>query len=136
MPDSLDIDSDNDGIPDAVEAQAPGAAVMPSGVDADQDGMDDAFGPGLAPAATQGSCPTTSTTTATATASPTWWRGTTPTPTAATTRAWCPTARAVSVRILHGFGRGRPRRPVRHGGARGGPGGAQRARQPREPARS
>ncbi len=39
----VDVDSDNDGIPDVVEAQADTGAVGPSGVDADFDGIDDAF---------------------------------------------------------------------------------------------
>lgn len=42
VPNSLDIDADNDGITDLVEAQ--GTAYVPlSGVDADNDGLDDAF---------------------------------------------------------------------------------------------
>ncbi|MFM7018305.1 T9SS type B sorting domain-containing protein [Flavobacterium sp.] len=48
VPNQMDLDSDNDGIPDAVEAQ--GATVIPtSGVDANHDGIDDAFGAGLTP---------------------------------------------------------------------------------------
>jgi VCBS repeat-containing protein len=39
----LDIDSDNDGITDNVEAQATGSYVGPSGVDVDGDGLDDAY---------------------------------------------------------------------------------------------
>ena len=39
----LDIDSDNDGITDNVEAQATDNYVGPSGVDLDQDGLDDAY---------------------------------------------------------------------------------------------
>ncbi|MGB5213034.1 MAG: VCBS domain-containing protein, partial [Anderseniella sp.] len=39
----LDIDSDNDGITDNVEAQATGSYIAPSGVDLDQDGLDDAY---------------------------------------------------------------------------------------------
>ncbi len=47
--DSLDIDSDDDGIPDNVEAQTTAGYVMPSGTDADGDGIDDAYGAGLSP---------------------------------------------------------------------------------------
>lgn len=48
VPDQNDIDSENDGIPDAIEVQ--GATVVPnSGVDTNQDGLDDAFGTGLTP---------------------------------------------------------------------------------------
>jgi VCBS repeat-containing protein len=39
----LDIDSDNDGITDNVEAQATGSYVGPSGIDIDGDGLDDAY---------------------------------------------------------------------------------------------
>ena len=39
----LDIDSDDDGITDNVEAQATGTYIAPSGVDVDQDGLDDAY---------------------------------------------------------------------------------------------
>ena len=42
----LDIDADGDGIVDTVEAQAEGTTPrMPSGSDADQDGLDDAYDP-------------------------------------------------------------------------------------------
>ena len=41
--DHLDIDSDNDGITDNVEAQTTAAYVAPSGVDVDGDGLDDAY---------------------------------------------------------------------------------------------
>ena len=41
--DYLDIDSDNDGITDNVEAQATEDYVAPSGVDANMDGLDDAY---------------------------------------------------------------------------------------------
>ncbi len=40
---SLDIDSDNDGITDNVEAQATNAYIAPSGNDSDGDGLDDAY---------------------------------------------------------------------------------------------
>ena len=41
---SLDIDSDNDGIPDNVEAQAESASyVAPTGLDTDDDGLDNAY---------------------------------------------------------------------------------------------
>ncbi len=47
---SLDTDSDNDGILDNIEAQAIGSYIAPSGVDANNDGLDDAYGPaGLTP---------------------------------------------------------------------------------------
>ncbi len=39
----LDLDSDNDGITDNVEAQATDNYIAPSGVDVDQDGLDDAY---------------------------------------------------------------------------------------------
>ncbi|MEQ9298624.1 MAG: T9SS type A sorting domain-containing protein [Cyclobacteriaceae bacterium] len=38
-----DIDSDNDGIPDNIEAQASGSYTSPTGNDADRDGIDDAY---------------------------------------------------------------------------------------------
>ncbi|MFJ5282784.1 tandem-95 repeat protein, partial [Pseudomonas sp. NPDC088429] len=41
--DHLDIDSDNDGITDNVEAQKTSTYVAPTGVDADADGLDDAY---------------------------------------------------------------------------------------------
>jgi VCBS repeat-containing protein len=41
--DRLDIDSDNDGITDNVEAQATASYVAPSGSDADTDGLDDVY---------------------------------------------------------------------------------------------
>ncbi len=48
-PDSRDPDSDNDGVPDAIEghdANRDGQAdVLPSGIDADGDGLDDAYDP-------------------------------------------------------------------------------------------
>ncbi|MBQ4914419.1 gliding motility-associated C-terminal domain-containing protein [Maribacter sp. MMG018] len=43
FPDYLDIDSDNDGIPDNVEAQTTEDYIAPSGVDADGNGLDDAY---------------------------------------------------------------------------------------------
>jgi len=46
--DYLDIDSDNDGIPDNVEAQTTADYIPPSGVDANANGLDDAYeGPGV-----------------------------------------------------------------------------------------
>ncbi len=46
-PDYLDIDADNDGIPDNVEAQTTADYVPPSGIDANGNGLDDAYeGPG------------------------------------------------------------------------------------------
>lgn len=47
--DALDYDSDNDGIPDFIEAQGLNS-ITASGVDANNDGLDDAFGTGLIPA--------------------------------------------------------------------------------------
>ncbi|HCO85213.1 MAG TPA: hypothetical protein DIT95_17020, partial [Arenibacter sp.] len=41
--DYLDIDSDNDGIPDNVEAQTTLGYIPPSGVDANNNGLDDAY---------------------------------------------------------------------------------------------
>jgi gliding motility-associated-like protein len=43
IPDYLDIDSDNDGIPDNVEAQSTAGYVPPSGIDANGNGLDDAY---------------------------------------------------------------------------------------------
>ncbi|WP_317903049.1 Ig-like domain-containing protein [Cerina litoralis] len=43
IPDYLDIDSDNDGIPDNVEAQTTDGYIPPSGVDANNNGLDDAY---------------------------------------------------------------------------------------------
>lgn len=43
VPDYLDIDSDNDGIPDNVEAQTSQDYIPPSGVDANNNGLDDAY---------------------------------------------------------------------------------------------
>jgi hypothetical protein len=42
-PNYLDIDSDDDGIPDLIEAQATGSYVAPSGVDSDGDGIDNNY---------------------------------------------------------------------------------------------
>ncbi|WP_421704582.1 Hint domain-containing protein [Aliiroseovarius sp.] len=52
--DHLDLDSDNDGITDNVEAQSSGGYIAPSGVDANADGIDDAYGAGLTPVDTDG----------------------------------------------------------------------------------
>jgi len=46
-PDYLDIDSDNDGIPDNVEAQSTSEYIPPSLVDANNNGLDDAYESGL-----------------------------------------------------------------------------------------
>ena len=43
IPDYLDIDSDNDGIPDNVEAQISIGYVLPSGIDANVNGLDDTY---------------------------------------------------------------------------------------------
>jgi gliding motility-associated-like protein len=43
IPDYLDIDSDNDGIPDNIEAQTTAGYIPPSGNDSDNDGLDDAY---------------------------------------------------------------------------------------------
>nr|WP_299000933.1 gliding motility-associated C-terminal domain-containing protein [uncultured Allomuricauda sp.] len=43
IPDYLDIDSDNDGIPDNVEAQSTEGYIPPSLVDANSNGVDDAY---------------------------------------------------------------------------------------------
>jgi gliding motility-associated-like protein len=43
IPDYLDIDSDNDGIPDNVEAQTTADYIAPSGLDANNNGLDDAY---------------------------------------------------------------------------------------------
>lgn len=56
--DYLDIDSDDDGIPDNVEAQSTSGYVAPSGIDANGNGLDDAYenggGLGLLPVDTDG----------------------------------------------------------------------------------
>ena len=57
IPDFLDIDSDNDGIPDNLEAQTTAAYIPPSGNDANNNGLDDAYengGLGLLPVDTDG----------------------------------------------------------------------------------
>lgn len=43
FPDYLDIDSDSDGIPDNVEAQATAEYIAPSGIDSNNNGLDDAY---------------------------------------------------------------------------------------------
>ncbi|MDC6367755.1 MULTISPECIES: gliding motility-associated C-terminal domain-containing protein [Flavobacteriaceae] len=43
IPDYLDIDSDNDGIPDNVEAQPALGYIAPTGTDANDNGLDDAY---------------------------------------------------------------------------------------------
>ncbi|MGH1492850.1 MAG: beta strand repeat-containing protein [Acidimicrobiales bacterium] len=58
--DHLDLDSDNDGITDNVEAQTTADYIAPSGVDSDGNGLDDAYestpgaGEGLTPVNTEG----------------------------------------------------------------------------------
>jgi subtilisin-like proprotein convertase family protein len=42
---AFDLDSDNDGIPDNIEAQPTGSYIAPSGIDTDGDGLDDAYDP-------------------------------------------------------------------------------------------
>ena len=55
-PDYLDIDADDDGIPDNIEGMATTAYLLPLGTDSDNDGLDDAYdtragygGPGIYP---------------------------------------------------------------------------------------
>ncbi len=43
IPDYLDIDSDNDGIPDNIEAQTTSGYIPPSGIDLNDNGLDDAY---------------------------------------------------------------------------------------------
>ena len=43
IPDYLDIDSDDDGIPDNIEAQTTTGYIAPSGVDANNNGIDDVY---------------------------------------------------------------------------------------------
>ena len=56
--DYLDIDSDDDGIPDNVEAQSTAAYTAPSGIDANNNGLDDVYenggGLGILPVDTDG----------------------------------------------------------------------------------
>jgi|GEM_PF-6667576 len=64
---ALDIDSDNDGITDNVEAQTTAAYKAPSGmgvafVDANKDGLDDTYGVGLTPVNTDASATNSDTT--------------------------------------------------------------------------
>ncbi|RBQ11287.1 tandem-95 repeat protein, partial [Pedobacter miscanthi] len=55
IPNFLDLDSDGDGIPDNIEAQSTAGYIAPSGVDANRDGLDDAYGPnGITPVNTDG----------------------------------------------------------------------------------
>ncbi len=49
IPNHLDLDSDNDGIPDNIEAQSTTGYEAPSGVDTNNDGLDDAYDPGCTP---------------------------------------------------------------------------------------
>ncbi len=59
--DSVDLDSDNDGIPDNIEAQTTRGYIAPTGNDADGNGLDDAYeataggGKGLVPIDSDGS---------------------------------------------------------------------------------
>ncbi|WP_282786991.1 T9SS type B sorting domain-containing protein [Flavobacterium croceum] len=48
IPDAEDYDSDNDGIPDIIEATGTNA-IVPVGTDSNHNGIDDAFGNGIAP---------------------------------------------------------------------------------------
>jgi hypothetical protein len=43
IPNCKDLDADNDGIPDNIEAQSTSGYIPPSGNDADNDGLDDAY---------------------------------------------------------------------------------------------
>ena len=43
FPDYLDIDSDNDGVPDNIEAQTTQGYIAPTGIDANGNGLDDAY---------------------------------------------------------------------------------------------
>ncbi|WP_010521996.1 Ig-like domain-containing protein [Aquimarina agarivorans] len=58
VPNYADIDSDDDGIPDNIEAQFSNAYVPPLGSDVDADGLDDAYdgtgSPGIVPVDTDG----------------------------------------------------------------------------------
>jgi len=48
IPDQLDVDSDNDGIRDTIEAQVNNAVIL-SNLDTDNNGLDNAFEPGFTP---------------------------------------------------------------------------------------
>ncbi|SDD06159.1 Calx-beta domain-containing protein [Pedobacter soli] len=54
IPNFLDLDSDGDGIPDNIEAQTTIAYIPPSGSDTNQDGIDNAYSTGLMPVDTDG----------------------------------------------------------------------------------
>ncbi|MCU4188686.1 gliding motility-associated C-terminal domain-containing protein, partial [Flavobacterium sp. HXWNR29] len=54
LPNYLDQDADGDGIPDNVEAQTTVGYIAPSGVDANNNGIDDAYDTGLTPIDTDG----------------------------------------------------------------------------------
>lgn len=55
IPNYRDLDSDGDGIPDNVEAQSSLGYIAPSGIDANNNGLDDAYeGGGLTPVDTDG----------------------------------------------------------------------------------
>jgi len=53
-PNYLDLDADNDGIPDNVEGQSTADYENPLGIDADGNGLDDAYGSGIVPQNTDG----------------------------------------------------------------------------------
>ncbi len=56
---SLDIDSDGDGILDSIESQTTASTITPSGMDSDNDGLDDAFDatPNTGPTGSNGTTP-------------------------------------------------------------------------------
>ncbi|WP_264549478.1 gliding motility-associated C-terminal domain-containing protein [Flavobacterium sp. N2820] len=54
LPNYLDQDADGDGIPDNVEAQTTAGYIVPSGVDTNNNGIDDAYDTGLTPIDTDG----------------------------------------------------------------------------------